>query len=170
MKMEPIRSSETSAIRTQTPGNYQKRNNLQELIYFHSKNISQACWYPQFFGKAYICHRRIALHRVQNMTNRSRFCGWCRHVSWTDYIVHCFYKHHIKKRMMRRSYRSVYTCLTQPCGGIDMYNLLRKDQLHVSALIIGHLQVDNWRWSMIRADLYEINYTYLYHHTTASVV
>ena len=26
MKMEPIRSSETSAIKTQTPGNYPKRN------------------------------------------------------------------------------------------------------------------------------------------------
>ena len=29
MKMEPIRSSETSAIKTQTPGNYPKRNILQ---------------------------------------------------------------------------------------------------------------------------------------------
>ena len=28
MKMEPIVSSETSVIRTQTPGNYPKRNNL----------------------------------------------------------------------------------------------------------------------------------------------
>ena len=28
MKMEPTVSSETSAIRTQTPGNYPKRNNL----------------------------------------------------------------------------------------------------------------------------------------------
>ena len=27
----------------------------------------------------------------------------------------------------------VYTCLTQLYGGIDMYNLLHKDQLHVSA-------------------------------------
>ena len=40
---------------------------------------------------------------------------------------------------------SLYTCLTQLCGGIDMYNLLHKDQLHVSALFIGHLQVDKWR-------------------------
>ena len=32
MKMEPIVSSETSAIRTQTPGNYPKRNNLQQFI------------------------------------------------------------------------------------------------------------------------------------------
>ena len=29
MKMEPIRSSETSAIKTHTPGNYPKRNILQ---------------------------------------------------------------------------------------------------------------------------------------------
>jgi len=28
MKMEPIVSTETSAIRTQTPGNYPKRNKL----------------------------------------------------------------------------------------------------------------------------------------------
>ena len=28
MKMEPTMSSETSAIRTQTPGNYSKRNKL----------------------------------------------------------------------------------------------------------------------------------------------
>ena len=32
MKMEPIVSSETSAIRTQTPGNYPKRNKLQLWI------------------------------------------------------------------------------------------------------------------------------------------
>ena len=37
---------------------------------------------------------------------------------------------------------SVYTCLTQLYGGRDMYNLLHKEQLHVSALFIGHLQVD----------------------------
>jgi len=29
MKMEPIVSSETSAIKSQTPGNYPKRNKLQ---------------------------------------------------------------------------------------------------------------------------------------------
>ena len=37
---------------------------------------------------------------------------------------------------------SLYTCLTQLYGGIDIYNLLHKEQLHVSALFIGHLQVD----------------------------
>ena len=39
-------------------------------------------------------------------------------------------------------YCSVYTCLTQLYDGIDMYNLLHKEQLHVSALFIGHLHVD----------------------------
>jgi len=37
---------------------------------------------------------------------------------------------------------SVYICLTQLYGGRDMYNLLHKEQVHVSALFIGHLQVD----------------------------
>jgi len=39
-------------------------------------------------------------------------------------------------------YSSVYTCLTQPYGGRDVYNLLHKEQLHVSALYIDHLQVE----------------------------
>ena len=34
MKMEPM-SSETSAIRTQTPGNYPKRNKLQIITYYY---------------------------------------------------------------------------------------------------------------------------------------
>jgi len=37
---------------------------------------------------------------------------------------------------------SVYTCLTQLYGGRDMYNVLHKEQLHISALFISHLQVD----------------------------
>jgi len=36
----------------------------------------------------------------------------------------------------------LYIYLTQLYGGIDMYNLLHKGQLHVSALFIGHLHVD----------------------------
>jgi len=34
MKMEPIVSSETSATKSQTPGNYPKRNKLRDLFYF----------------------------------------------------------------------------------------------------------------------------------------
>jgi len=37
---------------------------------------------------------------------------------------------------------SVYTCLTQLYGVIDMYNLLHKEQLHDSAIFIGHLRID----------------------------
>jgi len=43
MKMEPIVSSETSAIRTQTPGNYPKRNNLQlDVTYYFIVLLSSA--------------------------------------------------------------------------------------------------------------------------------
>ena len=70
----------------------------------------------------------------------------------------------------------MYTCLTQLYGGRDIYSLLHKDQLHVSALFIGHLQVDNlkknnyqpedgqWKGPKHAVDLYVINYTNLYHH------
>jgi len=37
MKMETIVSSETSAVRTQTPGNYPKRNKLRGGISLHCK-------------------------------------------------------------------------------------------------------------------------------------
>jgi len=37
MKMEPIVSSETSAIKSQTPGNYPKRNKLRSVL---SSNLS----------------------------------------------------------------------------------------------------------------------------------
>jgi len=40
MKMELMEGSETSAIRTQTPGNYPKENILQVVIYFISVIIS----------------------------------------------------------------------------------------------------------------------------------
>ena len=60
----------------------------------------------------------------------------------------------------------MYTCLTQLHGGRDMYNLLHKKQLHVSALFIGHLQVEpedgQWKGPKHVVVLYVINYTYLY--------
>jgi len=42
MKMEPIVSSETSAIKTQTPGNYPKRNKLQLYLFIHVIVLSNA--------------------------------------------------------------------------------------------------------------------------------
>jgi len=48
MKMEPIMSSETSVIRTQTPGNYPKRNNLHftvSLVSFSTQfNFYEPCY------------------------------------------------------------------------------------------------------------------------------
>jgi len=44
MKMEPIVSSETSAIRTQTPGNYPKRNNLQRFGTLHIQRKYTFLW------------------------------------------------------------------------------------------------------------------------------
>jgi len=45
MKMEPIVSSETSAIRTQTPWNYPKRNNLHLLSYLlHAAQFFLRSW------------------------------------------------------------------------------------------------------------------------------
>jgi len=41
MKLEPTVSSETSAIRTQTPGNYPKRNKLQIFITFPKKAVAK---------------------------------------------------------------------------------------------------------------------------------
>ena len=49
MKMEPIVSSETSAIRTQTPGNYPERNNLHFYILLTS-------W---FFNEGFVDRLRI---------------------------------------------------------------------------------------------------------------
>ena len=47
-----------------------------------------------------------------------------------------------------------------------MCNLLHKDQLHVSALFIGHLQVNSqWKGPKHVVGLYVISYKYLYHHT-----
>jgi len=44
MKMEPIVSSETSAIRTQTPGNYPKRNKLHKLMVLENRLLGRVCW------------------------------------------------------------------------------------------------------------------------------
>ena len=64
-------------------------------------------------------------------------------VTWTSKRKNTAVKVHVFSHKVKRDW-SLYTCLTQLCGGIDMYNLLHKEQLHVSALYIGHLQVDKW--------------------------
>jgi len=52
MKMEPIVSSETSAIRTQTPGNSPRRNNLTSIINFSTRvqNASALAIYNIFIN------------------------------------------------------------------------------------------------------------------------
>ena len=63
MKMEPIVSSETSAIRIQTPGNYPKRNKLQngstlkvmEEFNIQGKQTSFYKYCPGTFGYTLVC-------------------------------------------------------------------------------------------------------------------
>ena len=56
MKMEPIVSSETSAIRTQTPGNYPKRNKLH-LEHGESLNTKKLLdFYPLFLSLIFSCY------------------------------------------------------------------------------------------------------------------
>ena len=64
MKMEPIVSSETSAIRTQTPGNYPKRNNLQSGFSYTQCEFQQASFIPLYDGwyKQFSC-LSLALRR-----------------------------------------------------------------------------------------------------------
>ena len=68
MKMEPIVSSETSAIKSQTPGNYPKRNKLQTTLtrsnttqvycnyadYLYAHAACQECQYKNI-TKEFLC-------------------------------------------------------------------------------------------------------------------
>ena len=66
--MEPTVSSETSAIRTQTPGNYPKRNKLQfintyETRYKHLKDRPDDCyWPPDLCQHVYLAAQNSPLH------------------------------------------------------------------------------------------------------------
>ena len=61
MKMEPIEGSETSAIRTKTPGNYPKENILEENKYLYIRGSSQKplakerCTSPWRYGRFIAC-------------------------------------------------------------------------------------------------------------------
>jgi len=74
-------------------------------------------------SKAWVCARSLAGIVGSNPAGGMDVCRECRVLSG-------------------RLDWSVYTCLTQLYDGRDMYNLLHREQLHVSALFIGHLQVD----------------------------
>jgi len=98
MKMEPIVSSETSSIRTQTPGNYPKRNNLHLehgeslrtrstrcywMLYctYNLLNMFRALICPSSGARDYTCrHCRIWcvmpwLLVVSGQEQGSRLCG-----------------------------------------------------------------------------------------------
>jgi len=62
MKMEPIRSSETSAVKTQTPGNYPKRNILQLKHGENLKTSKKCCLrFPFWFHNSIVIHASVAL-------------------------------------------------------------------------------------------------------------
>jgi len=63
MKMEPIRSSETSAIKTQTAGNYPKRNILQAYI-----NLADQRLLRRATNVMYQFRFRLCLNRLHNIT------------------------------------------------------------------------------------------------------
>ena len=73
MKMEPIVSSETMAIRTQTPGNYPKRNNLQaicsfsnEANYVHNNSYYIYVNFSARFGQLCAQHQQNLLYLCEN--------------------------------------------------------------------------------------------------------
>jgi len=65
MKMEPIVSSETSAIRTQTPGNYPKRNNLHKIcVLILSTNSPETFTFRRRIQRDIIINVRMPSHKV----------------------------------------------------------------------------------------------------------
>jgi len=68
MKMEPIVSSETSAIRTQTPGNYPKRNNLHLE---HGESLRTRTKILNFSLRS----KREACFRVEGLSTKSEWCS-----------------------------------------------------------------------------------------------
>jgi len=81
MKMEPTVSSETSAIRTQTPGNYPKRNKLHlehGEMFLDSKEEDKSArtegWrvFPEF--RVYLaCFMNAVLYLLLSLSNDSEY-------------------------------------------------------------------------------------------------
>ena len=59
MEMEPIVSSETSAIRTQTPGNYPKRNKLH-LEHGESLKTSKIYYFTTEYYEIVVVHSYVS--------------------------------------------------------------------------------------------------------------
>ena len=68
MKMEPIVSSETSAIRTQTPGNYPKRNKLHLEHGESLKTIQDKCLTVRFIMRVDVLSVLREVRRPKSVT------------------------------------------------------------------------------------------------------
>jgi len=93
---------------------------------------------------------------VLTFVNTENHTCWLFLTTCSMWVSQKIYTHHkvCHPRCVCNKLGCVYTCLTQLYGGTDMYNLLHKDQLHISALFIGHLQVDNWKLKSLIKQLY----------------
>jgi len=133
MKMEPIVSSETSAIRTQTPGNYPKRNKL----------LLQSCFIA-FLVNRYIDRLVLILRQLILIPNRinnfmdlransnpcfNRFC-WQLINTW-EFVSFWVSNGHLKLKGTRLRYQwlcCVYFSLT-------LFNSWEKWFLHLVKLL-----------------------------------
>ena len=70
MKIEPIRSSETSAIKTQTPGNYPKRKILQDGFSFLYAEMPRSSEIRHFKSCSLV--RNIPFYRSTDCNTQSR--------------------------------------------------------------------------------------------------
>jgi len=84
MKMEPIVSSETSAIRTQTPGNYPKRNKLQALLIFERK-IFRRIYGPKYENGEWKCRTN---RELEEMSKGEYIVKWIKgqRISWLGHL------------------------------------------------------------------------------------
>jgi len=98
MKMEPIVSSETSAIRTQTPGNYPKRNKLQEV-----------------WSSLRVLRNETHIDSVQN-TSKWNECSEILGFSFVKYMYRVFRILHNKEHFRRNNYASQWRIYSELRG------------------------------------------------------
>jgi len=84
MKMEQIVSSETSAIKSQTPGNYPKRNKLQLQHGESLRTRVEVPWESLYVGNLYTC--RTTSHLFHDCF-KSDAASSCHHSSELGYTI-----------------------------------------------------------------------------------
>jgi len=93
MKMEPTVSSETSAIRTQTPGNYPKRNKLHHLRSLPTEMKKSARGTPRSKTSVAGWGRKLPLSLIQHHAMKhTEVWGYCFTQSW-HYVEVIFQLH-----------------------------------------------------------------------------